>query len=80
MSDRRAFLRQGVSAAALIAAYTRPGQFGRLARLGRIEEPPPDPAFLEVASDPAQVKALLMAAINAAQLAGAQYADARIQR
>jgi TldD protein len=37
-------------------------------------------AGLEMAEDPAAIRALLMAAINAAKMAGASYADVRVQR
>ncbi len=79
MSDRREFLTEAAAATALIASYTRGGAFWRLPAPHRHHTTPPDPS-LERVSDPAQVKELLTAAINAAQLAGVQYADVRIQR
>jgi TldD protein len=65
MSDRRDFLKQSAALAALVAS---PRALRALAH-GR-----------ERAADPAATRELLMAAINAAKLAGADYADARVQR
>ncbi len=79
MTDRRDFLKHSAAAAALVAVHTQRGELWRLPAFGTVTGSPGN-AALEVLADPAQVKALLMAAINAAQSAGAQYSDARIQR
>jgi TldD protein len=79
VSERREFLKQGAAAAALLAINRQKGDLWRMPGLGMVSETVPG-ASLDTLNDPAQVKALLMAAINAAETAGAQYADARIQR
>jgi TldD protein len=67
MTDRRDFLKQTAAWAALAAI-----QDPRLRAL--------QAAGLELEPDPHAVRALLMAAINAAKMAGASYADVRVQR
>jgi TldD protein len=69
MTDRREFLKHGAALAAWAAARDPRARLLRDAAAG-----------LELAGDPAAVRALLMAAINAATLAGASYADVRVQR
>jgi TldD protein len=66
MTDRREFLKQGAALAALTAA-------GR--RTSRAVE-----RAIALFSDTPEMKALLMAALNAAKMAGANYADVRIAR
>jgi TldD protein len=76
MTDRREFLRAGATAAAgLAVAGAWPGVAGAAPAPGRLAgpaqaAPPPDPVIRE----------LMMEALNAAKLAGAAYADVRVQR
>ena len=72
MTDRREFLRRGAAAAAALAAASAWRMTGgvAVAHAAGVAEMPDDPA----------VRALLMAAIDAARRAGAGYADARIGR
>jgi len=79
VTDRREFLKQGTAAAALVVAHTRSGRLWALPQFGVASETLPR-AAADLAGDPPAINALLLAAINAAQMAGAQYADARIQR
>src|SRR5690349_23853703 len=78
MSDRREFLKKtGLAAGALAATgalRTAEAAAGTIAPLAATR--PPAPA----ASMDAATKELLMEALNAAKLAGASYADARIAR
>ena len=69
MTDRRDFLKHSAAAAALVAVHTQRGELWRLPAFGTVTGSPGN-AALEVLADPAQVKALLMAAINAAQVGG----------
>src|SRR5579872_7509995 len=78
MSDRREFIRQSAVATALIAAHMRGGTLWQLPEIGMLTDGrPPGTELLE---DPPAIKELLHAALNAAQGAGAEYADARVQR
>jgi len=74
MTDRRDFLRTGATAAAALAvAGAWPGVAGAArpgAAFAAPAAPPPDPVIRE----------LMMEALNAAKLAGAGYADVRVQR
>jgi TldD protein len=79
VADRREFLKQSAAAAALMAVRTRSGPLRQTAVLGRVTVDAPG-AAVDVIGDPAAVKELLMAAINAAKMAGADYADVRVQR
>ena len=69
MTDRRDFLKQSAALAAWAATQDPRARALRALAAGR-----------ERATDPAATRELLMAAINAAKLAGADYADARVQR
>jgi TldD protein len=76
MTDRRDFLKQGGLAAAAVAVGCRPA-----AAPAPASSPAPAaaPAALPPTPD-GSVKALLMEALNAAKMAGASYADARVGR
>ncbi|MFI5249398.1 MAG: TldD/PmbA family protein [Gemmatimonadales bacterium] len=79
MADRREFLKQGAAAAAVLAVHTGRGPLWESPVLGMARHDAPGDAAA-VIGDPPAVKELLAAALNAATMAGAQYADARIQR
>ncbi|HEX5830771.1 MAG TPA: TldD/PmbA family protein [Gemmatimonadaceae bacterium] len=74
MTTRRDFLKQGTAVAASVAATSA------LARAGGAQGAPGAVQRPAAADMDASVKELLMEALNAAKLAGASYADARIQR
>src|SRR3954465_560912 len=73
MTDRREFLKQGSLIAGAIAAAAALSKAPALSPLVRSQSAPAP------AMDPA-TRALLMDALNAAKMAGASYADARIGR
>jgi len=77
MSDRRDFLKKtGIAAGAIaVSGALRTAEAARSA----LTTPVPSPASVPPPMDPA-TKELLMEALNAAKLAGATYADARIAR
>jgi TldD protein len=76
MSDRREFLKQtGIAAGAIAASAAL-----RKAEAAAGVLAPPTPASAVAAPMDAATKELLMEALNAAKLAGASYADARIAR
>jgi TldD protein len=77
MHSRRDFLRQGGSA--LGAAALAGSALGGIPRLLSAAPAPGDRA-LATFTDPAEVRALLMRALDAAKSAGATYADVRISR
>ena len=79
MADRREFLKHGAAAAALLAVQTKRGPLWESPVLGAIRQNAPG-ASVDVLGDPPAIKELLTAALNAANMAGAQYADVRIQR
>jgi TldD protein len=62
-----------------MAVRTQRGPLWESPVLGHVSVGAPG-AAIDVAGDPPAIKELLTTAINAAQMAGAQYADARIQR
>ncbi|MFO0095076.1 MAG: PmbA/TldA family metallopeptidase, partial [Gemmatimonadaceae bacterium] len=77
MTSRRDFLKQGSTAfgGALLAGSALAGIPRLLAAA-----PAPDPRALEAFTDIANVRALMDAALNAAKMAGATYADVRCSR
>ena len=72
MTHRRDFLKHGAALAALVSTSRDASAFTRL-----VAPVPPPPATIP---EPSEIKALLADALNAAKMAGAGYADARIGR
>jgi TldD protein len=79
MPNRRDFLKTSAGAgAATLLAGSALGAIPRL--LSASAAPAPSGKTLDAFQQPAQVKALMMAALNAAKMAGASYADVRCSR
>jgi TldD protein len=81
MTSRRDFLRQGGTAlgASMGASLLAGSALAGIPRL-LAAAPAPDPAALEAFTDIANVRELMTAALNAAKMAGATYADVRCSR